>query len=104
MPAVIYNYTNAQLPSEVDWNVGPLAMLHMDFVRQGRLRQPMDDDTAELTTRLCSRIGMIMEDASVLALTIGTASEAGRLEVLAQLDEAAVRISDLVRAARAIQR
>jgi hypothetical protein len=63
----------------------------------------MDDDTAELTTRLCTRIGMIMEDVSVIALTIGAASEVDRADALAQLDEAARRISDLVRTARAVQ-
>lgn len=64
----------------------------------------MDDDTAELTTWLCAHIGMIKEEVSVITLPICAASEVGRLEALAQLDEAAKRISDLVRAARAIQR
>lgn len=63
----------------------------------------MDDDTAELTARLCTRIGMIMEDASIIALTIGALDEEERLETLAQLDAAARCIRDLVRAARAIQ-
>ena len=66
---------HAQLHSEVEWKVGPLAKLHMDFACQERLRRPMDDDTAELTTRLCTHIGVIMEDADVTELTIGAASE-----------------------------
>jgi hypothetical protein len=63
----------------------------------------MDDDTAELTARLCTRIGIITEDSSIIALTIGALGGKERLEALAQLDAAARCISDLVRAARAIQ-
>jgi hypothetical protein len=63
----------------------------------------MTDDTAELTAQLCTRIGMIMEDASVLALGIGRADEAGRVHAIAQLDTATIRITALVRAAQAIQ-
>jgi len=80
-----------------------MAKLHMDIVRQARLRAAMDEDALKLTARLCTRIGMIMEDASVIALTIGAASEGDRMEALAQLDAAAGRISDLVRAVRAVQ-
>ena len=63
----------------------------------------MDEDTLELTASLCTRIGMIMEDASVIALTLAAASEADRMEALAQLDAAAGRISDLVRVVWAVQ-
>ncbi|KUO54642.1 MAG: hypothetical protein APF78_05620 [Sphingomonadales bacterium BRH_c3] len=80
-----------------------IAKLHMDFACQLGLRPAMDDDTAELTARLCTRIGMIMEDAGIIALTIGSQSEVDRLVTLAQLDAAARSICDLVCAARAIQ-
>lgn len=80
-----------------------MAKLHMDFVCEERLRAAMDEDTLELTARLCTRIGMIMEDASVIALTLAAASGADRMEALAQLDAAAGRINDLIRAVQAVQ-
>ena len=103
MSAVIRANTNAQGLQRSRVECGAIAKLPMDFVRQARLRAAMDEDTLELTARLCTRIGMIMEDASVIALTIGAASEADRMEALAQLDAASGRISDLVRAVRAVQ-
>lgn len=66
-----------------------MAKLHMDFVCEERLRAAMDEDNLELTARLCTRIGIIMEDASVIALTIGAASEGDRTGALAQLSAAA---------------
>lgn len=58
----------------------------------------MNDD-AELIIQLCTRIGMIMEDASPDALTIGSLSPEQRLDRLRQLGRAADQISALVRAA-----
>jgi len=52
----------------------------------------MDDDTRDLIAQLCTRIGMIMEDTSVVALTIS-----GRMD-----DERRAEIDDIKLAARQI--
>ena len=62
----------------------------------------MDEDTAELVSRLCTRIGMIMEDASVVALTIGSMEEAERSDAIARLEKDARRIDKLIGAVRAL--
>ena len=62
----------------------------------------MDEDTAELASRLCTRIGMIMEDASVVALTIGSMEEAERSDAIARLEKDARRIDKLIGAVRAL--
>jgi hypothetical protein len=60
----------------------------------------MDDD-AELIDALCTRIGMIMEDASVVALSRGRGDRDDRL---AQLAAAIEQMSALAGAAQAIRR
>ena len=62
----------------------------------------MDDDTADLISQLCTRVGMIMEDASVIALTV-SGIEAGNHQVaIGELETAARRIDALIAAARAL--
>lgn len=62
----------------------------------------MDDDSNELATQLCTRIGMIMEDASVTALTIGGTTGPARSDAIAQLDIAAHGITALLAAVHAL--
>jgi hypothetical protein len=76
--------------------------LAVDFGALTRLRAVMDDDARDLVNQLCTRIGMIMEDASELALTIAGVDRAGRPERLTQLADASTRIAALLRAAMAI--
>ena len=56
----------------------------------------MDKDTSELIAALCTRIGMIMEDTSVVALTVGGLTGKERNDAVAVLEAAAERISALV--------
>lgn len=63
----------------------------------------MDENTVELIAQLCTRIGMIMEDASVVALTIGNIDGDGMQQVVADLQRAADNISRLVAAVKALQ-
>jgi hypothetical protein len=77
--------------------------LHLDFAGRSRLRQDMDDDTADLIARLCTRAGMIMEDMSVLALRAGSIPESERAPALTRLELAASQIAALIAAARAMQ-
>lgn len=60
----------------------------------------MDED-GELIDALCTRIGMIMEDASVVALSRGSGDRDDRL---ARLATAIEQMSALARAAQAISR
>jgi hypothetical protein len=62
----------------------------------------MDDDTEELLNLLCTRIGMIMEDASVVALTIGAREPGQRLGEMAKLETASAQIAALTAAARSL--
>ena len=62
----------------------------------------MDEQTDDLIAQLCARIGMIMEDASVTALTIVGKSPTDRLAVIEELEGAAKRIDALVAAVSAL--
>jgi len=61
------------------------------------------DDTEELIVLLCTRIGMIMEDTSVVALTIGSLPRSERSEALAELRQATTAIHRLMEAALAVR-
>ena len=62
----------------------------------------MDDDTQDLIVQLCTRIGMIMEDASVIALTYPRCTGDTRQAAIAKIGLAAKQISALVAAAEAM--
>ncbi len=62
----------------------------------------MDKDTAGLIAELCTRIGMIMEDASLAALTISGMNDQDRKTALAAIELAAARLSALIAAAKAL--
>jgi hypothetical protein len=77
--------------------------LAVDFQTVSRLRAAMDDDTADLVDALCTRIGTIMEDTSLVALTIGGTKGDQRHGAIANIEAASERIVALVRAVRALQ-
>lgn len=52
----------------------------------------MDDDTEDLVIQLCTRIGMIMEDTSVLAVTMPGMDPVGRRAALWKIEQAAGRV------------
>jgi hypothetical protein len=62
----------------------------------------MDDDTADLIARLCTRVAMIMEDASVIALTMSEIEPGNRQVAIDELEGAAKRTNALIAAARAL--
>lgn len=64
----------------------------------------MDDDIGDLSRALCTRAGMIMEDASVDALMMPRAGPDTINAKLERLDDAALEISATINAARALQR
>ena len=95
--------TNALNAYKVEWNVHALPKLDIDLSRRSPLRALMEDDTRELIIRLCNRIGIIMEDTSVIALGIRRADEGQLVIQLAQLGEAATRIKQLIDACLALR-
>ena len=62
------------------------------------------DDTDELILRLCTQVGVLMEDASIVALTLRRLSLAERTEAIADLCIATDTIERLVEAARVLSR
>ena len=60
------------------------------------------DDSEELVALLCTRIGIIMEDASVVALTIGSLSQFERGKALVVIRHATIAIHRLMEAAIAV--
>jgi|GEM_PF-3787747 len=62
----------------------------------------MDDIDRELISLLSTKIGMLMEDHSALALTIGSELEDEQANRMATLDQAAEKIGALVAAAHSI--
>jgi hypothetical protein len=74
------------------------AKLRLDFKARSRCGPGMDDDTSDLIAQLCTRIGMIMEDASVTALTVPRSTGDARRTAIGEIGLAAKRISALVAA------
>lgn len=76
--------------------------LCLDFAPQSRRADTMEDDTHELIAQLFTRAGMIMEDASVIALTVAGMHETERKIAVAELGSATKQISALIAAAEAL--
>ena len=70
--------------------------------QEARFITAMDEDDADLIERLCTRAGMIMEDASVDALTLQNVPPDQRSVALAKLASAASQIAALVHAAASL--
>ena len=81
----------------------PLQKLHMDFTHPTSLGAHMDEGRAELIGLLGTRIGMIMEDASVVALTLGSMHPGQQDTAIAQLTTAAEQIRALTSALLALR-
>ena len=62
----------------------------------------MDDDHTDLVAQLCTRVGMIMEDGSVIALNVGRKHRSRRKAAIDALEGAATRIQGLIAAVRAL--
>jgi len=64
----------------------------------------MDDDTSDLVVQLCTRIGMIMEDASPVALTVVGMEPAERKAALATLERAIGQLGALIAVVKSLHR
>ena len=95
-------HTNARIAHEVEWNVPSATKLRLDFAPLSRRGRTMDDDTRELIDLLCTRAGMVMEDASVTALTVAGMDQEEHKIALAELGVAANRINAIVEAATSL--
>ena len=89
---------------EVQWNLVSLRQSWRWTCRSIAGVVPlMEDDNYDLIAQLCTRIGMIMEDASVVALTMGgQAGHSQRHYAITALEAAAVRIGALLGAVNAL--
>ena len=76
-------------------------MMAMDFLLDPRLRDAMDENEVELIRLLYTRVGMIMEDASVIALALG-GPERFDDDAVEALEQASAKISSLLAAARSL--
>lgn len=80
--------------------------LRLDFASRPSPREAeetaVDKDDAELIIRLCTRAGMIMEDTSLLAVTMIGRDEGARTPSLITLSGAAFTIQALIAAAVAL--
>lgn len=94
--------TNARRAGEVEWNL----RLRQSWTSTSKPCQGvvprMDGDSDDLIAQLCTRIGMIMEDANTLALTIGSFYSSAQLAAIGELETAATRIASLIAAVRAL--
>ena len=64
----------------------------------------MDDDTDNLIAQLCTRIGMIMEDASPVAIGFGAMTAAERRAAVTEISVAAAQISAICEAVEVLTR
>lgn len=64
----------------------------------------MDENAADLVVQLCTRIGILMEDASVEAVTIARMDPDGRLATVRSLDATISEMRALLDAAKALSR
>ena len=95
--------TNALVTCEVEWNVQVnWRSCVWTSARRYGVASDMDDDTSDLLFQLCTRIGMIMEDAAPLALSRPGADAESRLAHVNEIQGAAARICALVAAAKSL--
>ena len=91
--------------SRLSWHGGKLRVdLRASKSGTGHMtkQDPLDPDSERLINELLTRIGIIMEDASVIALiSDGTPKNLGKR--IAALEHEAVAISALVRAAKTLK-
>lgn len=81
---------------------GRPAKLRLDLPGDLGRRRDMDEDDEELLVRLCTRIGVIMEDASYVALTIRGTHGAERKAAIAQIATATEMLTALIGAVLAL--
>lgn len=76
--------------------------LRLDFTRIEARQWGMDDETKDLIARLSTRIGMVMEDASLVALTGARGSAAEVASTVARIELASAQIAVLVQATKVL--
>jgi hypothetical protein len=76
--------------------------LRLDLPAHSVRRVVMDDDAHDLVVQLCTMIGMIMEDTSVVALTVSGLDDHQRRRAMAEIQTAATRINNLAGAITAL--
>lgn len=76
--------------------------LDLDFRSQPSLGPGMESDTDDLVLLLCTQIGMLMEDASVVALTLKSREPDQRAAEIENLHAQISRMAKIIDAATAL--
>lgn len=76
--------------------------LRLDLPAHSGRRVAMDDDAHDPVVQLCTMIGMIMEDTSVVALTVSGLDDDQRRRAAAEIQTAAATINALAAAVTAL--
>jgi hypothetical protein len=100
LPGAIHSDTNARFEGKVEWKASAKAGYGLIGERWPLCGM---DDTEELVVLLCTHIGMIMEDASVVALTIGGMSSSEKSIALGKLGQATATAERLMQAVHAVR-
>jgi HKD family nuclease len=95
--AASHDYTNARLTVEVEWKLHLKAASGLP--RPVRASVPHGRRLSRAGRAALHANGMIMEDASASAVTIGSSEAAERAATLQQLQSASEQISELIAAA-----
>ena len=69
--------------------------MHMDFLRDQGLPVAMDEIDAELLRLIYTRIGATMEDASIVAIALGSSSSGFDIKERVKIDRAIKLLSAL---------
>jgi hypothetical protein len=77
-------------------------MLRLDLPRSAGLRASMDQGTAELVAQLSVRLGMALDNAAPVALTLGTADQDNQRFAASYLRETLTRAEALLNALTAL--
>lgn len=76
--------------------------LVVDFPGRSRLRGGMDEDKRDLINQLATRAGMLMEDASVAAITLRERPQADLIRTIQNLEAQVRTMASLLEAARTL--
>jgi hypothetical protein len=78
--------------------------LRLDLAPHSGRRVAMDEDANDLVVQLCTMIGMIMEDTSVVALRVSGLDDDQRRCAVAEIHAAGAKISALAGAVAVLSR
>lgn len=94
-------HSNARLDGEVEIFL-PAEMLVVDLPDGSRLRGGMEKNKKNLVNQLATRAGMLMEDYSVVAITLTGRPEVDMISTIQDLEAQLRKMASLLEAARTL--